>query len=87
MFQISTHVLRLFAQALAGRLPLIGVGGIASGSDALVKIKAGASAVQLYSAMAYEGPGLVARILYELDGLLATEGFDTVAEAVGADLH
>lgn len=85
LFQISTQTLRLFAQALGGRVPLIGAGGVASGSHALAKIKAGASAVQLYSAMIYEGPGLVARILDELDGALAAEGFDTVAEAVGAE--
>lgn len=87
LFQISTHTLRLFAQALEGRLPLIGVGGVASGLTALAKIKAGASAVQLYSALVYEGPGLVARLLDELDGLLAADGFDSVAEAVGADLR
>jgi dihydroorotate dehydrogenase len=87
LFQISTHVLREFAHALGGRLPLIGVGGVASGSDALVKIKAGASAVQLYSALVYEGPGLVARMLDELDGLLAAEGVDNVAQVVGADLR
>lgn len=85
LFQISTLTLRLFAQALGGRLPLIGAGGVASGATALAKIKAGASAVQLYSAMVYEGPGLVARILDELDGLLAAEGFDSVSEAIGAD--
>jgi dihydroorotate dehydrogenase len=83
LFQISTHILRLFAQALGGRLPLIGVGGIASGVDALVKIKAGASAVQLYSAMVYQGPGLVARMLVELDNVLAAEGFASIAAAVG----
>jgi len=85
LFQISTHTLRLFAQALGGRLPLIGAGGVASGMHAMAKIKAGASAVQLYSALVYEGPGLVARILDELDGALAAEGFDSVAEAVGAE--
>ena len=87
LFQISTQTLLLFAQALQARLPLIGVGGVASGLNALAKIKAGASAVQLYSAMVFEGPGLVARVLDELDGLLATEGFDSIAEAVGADLR
>lgn len=87
LFQISTHTLRLFAQALGGRLPLIGVGGVASGLNAFAKIKSGASAVQLYSALVYEGPGLVARILDDLDGLLAAEGFDSVAEAVGAELR
>jgi dihydroorotate dehydrogenase len=86
LFSISTHVLRAFARVLRGKLPLIGVGGIASGSDAYVKIRAGASAVQLYTAMALQGPGLTARILYDLDGLLAVDGFDSVAEAVGADL-
>ena len=85
LFQISTRTLRQFAQALSGKLPLIGVGGVASGADAYVKIKAGASAVQLYSALVYEGPGLVARILDELDGLMAAEGFDAVAEAVGTE--
>jgi dihydroorotate dehydrogenase len=84
LFQISTRVLRAFAQALQGRLPLIGVGGVESGATALAKIKAGASAVQLYSALIYEGPGLVARIARELDALLAAEGFNSVAEAVGA---
>ena len=83
LFQISTHILRLFAQALDGRMPLIGAGGVESGQSALTKIKAGASAVQLYSAMIYEGPGLVARILYDLDALLMAEGFDSVSEAVG----
>jgi dihydroorotate dehydrogenase len=85
LFQISTHVLRLFSEALAGRLPLIGVGGVENGLTALAKIKAGASAVQLYSAMVFEGPGLIARMLDELDGLLMAEGFDIVSEAVGAD--
>jgi len=85
LFQISTLALRLFAQALEGRVPLIGVGGVANGMTALAKIKAGASAVQLYSAMVFEGPGLVSRMLDELDGLLAAEGFDSVAEAIGVE--
>lgn len=87
LFAISTHTLRLFAQVLAGRLPLIGVGGVESGLTALAKLRAGASAVQLYSAMVFEGPGLVARVLDELDGLLAAEGVDSVSEIVGADLR
>jgi dihydroorotate dehydrogenase len=85
LFQISTQTLRLFAQVLNGRLPLIGVGGVESGMTALAKIKAGASAVQLYSAMVFHGPGLVARILDELDGLLMAEGYDHVSESVGAE--
>jgi len=83
LFQISNHVLRLFAQALGGRLPLIGVGGVENGLTALAKLRAGASAVQLYSALVYQGPGLVARILNELDGLLAAEGVDHVSEIIG----
>ena len=85
LFHPSMQILRLFAQALAGRLPLIGVGGIENGLTALAKIKAGASAVQLYSSLIYEGPGLVRRIVRELDALLKAEGFASVADAVGAE--
>ena len=66
-------------------LPIIGVGGVASGADAYAKIRAGASAVQLYTALVYRGPGLVHRIERELLGLLSRDGV-SVAEAVGADL-
>jgi dihydroorotate dehydrogenase len=65
-------------------LPLIGVGGIASGADAYAKIRAGAEAVQLYSALVYEGPGLVPRIKTDLAARLRAEGFSSVAQAVGA---
>ena len=68
-----------------GRVPLIGVGGIASGADAYERIRAGASLVQLYTALVYEGPGLVTRIKRELAGLLRRDGFASVAAAVGAD--
>jgi dihydroorotate dehydrogenase len=85
LFHISTHLLRQFAQALGGRLPLIGVGGVEDAATALAKIRAGASAVQLYSALIYQGPGLVARLLYELDGMLAAEGVDSIGELVGVD--
>lgn len=85
LFEPSTQVLRLFADALDGALPLIGAGGVESGATALTKIKAGASAVQFYSSMAIEGPGLVARIARELSGLLTAEGFAKVSDAVGAD--
>jgi dihydroorotate dehydrogenase len=78
----STRVLDLFRQAARGRLALVGAGGVASGDDAYAKLRAGASAVQLYSAMAYEGPGLVLRIRRELALRLKAEGFATVAEAV-----
>jgi len=85
LFHISTQVLREFARALQGRLPLIGAGGVEDGATALAKIRAGATAVQLYSALIYAGPSLVARILYELDGLLAAEGVDSIGELVGVD--
>src|SRR5690606_12197369 len=87
LFHISTQVLRQFAQALNGRLPLIGGGGVESGVTALAKIRAGASAGQLDSSMVYVGPSLVARITDELDGLLAAEGVDSITEMVGADLR
>ena len=66
-----------------GRLPLVGVGGIASAEEAYAKIRAGASALQIYSALVYGGLALVPRILAGLDALLARDGFASVAEAVG----
>ena len=84
LFELSTRVLRSFRQA-APDLPLIGVGGIGSGADAYAKIRAGASAVQLYSVMVYEGPGLVPRIKRDLAARLRADGFANVAEAVGRD--
>jgi dihydroorotate dehydrogenase len=81
---LSTRVLGEFAQASAGRLALVGVGGVASGADAYAKLRAGAQAVQLYSALVFEGPGLVVRIKRELAARLRAEGFSSVAQAVGA---
>lgn len=82
----STAVLAAFAQRIEGRLPLIGAGGIASADDAYAKIRAGASAVQLYSALVYEGPGLPARLAAGLAALLKREGFTRIEEAVGTGL-
>lgn len=84
LLTLSTQVLRRFHQAGAGRFLLIGAGGIASGADAYAKLRAGASAVQLYSALAYDGPGLVVRIKQDLAARLRADGFASVAEAVGA---
>jgi dihydroorotate dehydrogenase len=81
---LSTRVLRDFAHASTGRLALVGVGGIASGADAYAKIRAGAHAVQLYSALVFEGPGLVRRIKLELAERLRSDGFASVEAAVGA---
>ena len=86
LFAPSTEILRAFARAAAGRLVLVGVGGIASGADAYAKIRAGARAVQLYSALVFEGPGLIVRMLAELAGLVAADGYASVADAVGADV-
>jgi dihydroorotate dehydrogenase len=68
-----------------GRLILIGCGGVASGQDALAKIKAGASLVQLYTAFAYGGPALIPRLKSELVAALREEGFASVSEAIGAN--
>jgi dihydroorotate dehydrogenase len=84
LFGLSTEMLRRFRAAADGRFLLIGVGGIGSGADAYAKLRAGASAVQLYSALAFEGPGLVTRIKRDLVQRLRADGFRSVAEAVGA---
>jgi dihydroorotate dehydrogenase len=85
LFESSTNLLRTLYRLTEGRITLIGVGGISSGADAYAKIRAGASLVQLYSGLVFEGPGLVGRIKSELADLLATDGFATVADAVGVD--
>ena len=79
----ALDALRAAADASAGRLPLIAVGGIDSGAEAWARIRAGASAIQIYSALIYEGPGLVSRIKRQLAERLRAEGFSTVSEAVG----
>ena len=83
LFAPSTRVLARLYVETGGSLPLIGVGGIASAADAYAKIRAGASAVQLYTAMVYWGLGLVERIVHGLDERLAHDGFKHVTEAKG----
>lgn len=73
-----------FRKATGGAIPLIGVGGVASAEDAWARIRAGASLVQLYSAMVYEGPGLVRAITRGLEALMRRDGFASIAEAVGS---
>ncbi|NEX47397.1 quinone-dependent dihydroorotate dehydrogenase [Pseudotabrizicola algicola] len=85
LFEKSTRVLAQLSVATQGRLPLIGVGGIGSAEQAYAKIQAGATAVQLYTAMVYQGIGIAARITRGLDALLAKDGFSNVAEATGSD--
>lgn len=84
LFDRSTRVLARLSRLTGGRLSLIGVGGIGSAEDAYAKIRAGASAVQLYSALVYQGLSLAADIAHGLDRLLARDGFANVAEAVGS---
>ena len=74
-----------FRKASGGQIPLIGVGGIASAADAYARIRAGASLVQIYSALVYEGPGLAKRINAGLARLLKADGFRSLADAVGVD--
>lgn len=85
LFTASTRVLADMYRLTEGRLPIVGVGGVSSGGDAYAKIRAGASLVQLYTALVYEGPGLVGRIKRELASLLKRDGFASVAAAVGVD--
>ncbi len=80
----ATRLLARFHAASDGRLALIGVGGIASGADAYARIRAGASVVQLYTALVFEGPGLVTRITRDLSARLRADGFANITEAVGA---
>jgi dihydroorotate dehydrogenase len=86
LMALSTEVLRKTARRVEKRFPLIGTGGVGSGADAYAKIRAGATLVQLYSMLVYEGPPLVRRIKDELAALLARDRFTSVADAVGADL-
>jgi len=84
--RLSTDVLRKAAQRVERQFPLIGCGGVGSGADAYAKVRAGATLVQLYSAMVYDGPSLIRRIKDELAALLQRDGFASVNAAVGADL-
>jgi dihydroorotate dehydrogenase len=82
---LATQRLRDFRKATGGAIPLVGVGGIASAEHVWERIRAGASLVQLYSAMVYEGPGLGARIVRGLEGMMRRDGFASIAEAVGSE--
>ena len=82
---LAQQRLRDFRKATGDAIPLVGVGGIASAEDAWARIRAGASLVQLYSAMVYGGPGLPRRILRGLEALMRRDGFASIAEAVGSE--
>ncbi len=83
--ELAQQRLRDFRKASGGGIALIGVGGIASAEDAWARIRAGASLVQLYSAMVYEGPGIARRITRGLEALMRRDGFASIAEAVGSE--
>jgi dihydroorotate dehydrogenase len=85
LFAPSTALLGDIYRLTGGRLPLVGAGGVASAADAYAKIRAGASLVQLYTALVFAGPVLLAQIKRGLAELLCRDGFASVAEAVGAD--
>jgi dihydroorotate dehydrogenase len=85
LLALALERLRDFRRATGGALPLIAAGGVASGADAWARIKAGASLVQLYSALVYEGPGLARRIVAELNALMLAEGLSNVSEAIGTE--
>ncbi len=86
LFKLSTETLRELYRLTNGKVPLIGVGGISSGDDAYTKIKSGASLVQIYSALIYEGFGLVTAINKRISELLCKDGFSNISEAVGVDV-
>jgi dihydroorotate dehydrogenase len=83
LFEKSTRVLALLSQATGGRLPLVGVGGIGSAAQAVEKLRAGASAVQLYSALVYRGLSLAGDIARGIDRALAAQGLGNVADLTG----
>ncbi|MCL4137214.1 UNVERIFIED_CONTAM: hypothetical protein GTU68_000336 [Idotea baltica] len=86
LFEKSTRVLAQLAYETEGAIPLIGVGGVSSAKQAMAKIQAGASAVQLYTALVYHGFSLAHEIVQGLDQLLQEKNFANVADAVGTDI-
>jgi dihydroorotate dehydrogenase len=82
---LALQRLRDFRRATGAAIPLIGVGGIESGPDAYARIRAGASLVQLYSALVFQGPGLVRAMLEEMRECMEADGFATIGEAVGTE--
>lgn len=85
LLEPSTRVLSEMYKLTSGKIPLIGVGGVASGADAYAKIKAGATLVQFYSAMVFHGPARVQMIKRELAALLVADGLYSISEAIGSD--
>jgi len=82
---LALERLRDFRRATGGQIPLVAAGGIGSGEDAFERIRAGASLVQLYSALVYRGPGLARAIVRDLKALLARDGFARLTDAIGTE--
>ena len=82
---IAHRTLHQVYQLTSGTIPLVGVGGIESGNDAYQRIRAGASLIEIYTAMTFHGPGLIQTMKRDLDACLERDGFNSVSEAVGAD--
>ena len=85
LFDMSTRVLAQFSDLLKNEVPLIGVGGISTAEQAYAKIKAGASAVQLYTALVYGGFSMVNDIARGLDHLLEQDGYSNISQAIGVE--
>ncbi len=85
LFAPSTEMLRRAYRLAGTAIPLVGVGGISSADDAYAKIRAGACLVQLYTALVYQGPGLITRIKSGLAARLRADGFANIEDAIGAD--
>jgi len=85
LFEMSTKLLGTIYQLTEGKIPLIGSGGVFTGKDAYAKIRAGATLIQIYTAMVFRGPYVVSHITDELTALLKRDGFSCVNDAVGAD--
>jgi dihydroorotate dehydrogenase len=87
LLAMSTKILGDMYKLTQGKIPLIGVGGVSSGADAYSKIRAGASLVQIYTSLIYEGPFVISRIANELSALLKRDGFSSLEDAVGIDFR
>jgi dihydroorotate dehydrogenase len=85
--QAASAACRTLYAHVGGTVPIVGVGGIFSADDAYERLRAGASLVQIYTGLIYEGPGLVARILRGLDERLRRDGISNVSEVIGSDVR
>jgi len=84
--ELSNQATKRFYELTRGELLIIGAGGIETGHDALERIKSGASLVQIYTAMVYEGPVIVNKIKRELVQELNDQGFKNISDAIGANV-